>query len=105
MGMKWFRSVQLATVLAICGSTALASSPTGGVEYIGSMLCEAGTGDFLGLPATNLACHNVRWWLMLATNEPANPTFTVHARYQVAAPNNTNQSTDGPELTARGTFE
>ena len=93
----------MAVVWSVCASSVVASSRDAAtVEYVGAMLCEAGTAEFLGKPATNLSCHNIQWRLTLATNQS---TFTVSARYQVARPDNPNQSMDGPEVTAGGRWE
>ena len=103
--MRWIGRVAFVfwslSTLSMPGS----SREGAGVEYVGSMLCEAGTGEFLGQPATNLSCHNIRWRLTLATNQSTAPTFTIIARYRVATRSHPNRSEDGPEVTARGTWE
>ena len=47
------------------------------------------------------------WRLTLSTNQNngAPAAYSLTARYRIPAPNNPNQSADGPEVTSRGTWE
>ena len=93
--------------LACLTGDALANAQDSAVEFIGSTPCDARTKDFLGGLPTNAPCHYVVWKLTLSTNQNsgAPATYNLLAHYRIPAPNNPNQSADGPEVTSRGTVE
>ena len=74
-------------------------------EYVGSTLCDGGIREFLGGLGTNAECHYVQWQLTLMTNQGAEPTFALKARFYVPEKGNPNQSAEGPEVNVRGKWK
>lgn len=71
------------------------------LQFIGSTPGDSLPREFLGGLPANAPCHCIMWELTLFTNR----TYDIAARYQVPARGNTNQSEDGPKVTAKGTWE
>lgn len=77
------------------------------VEFVGSTPGGALPREFLGGLATNVECHNIKWQVILLTNQSSGlpATYNLVAQYHVPASNNPNQSEEGPKVTSRGTWE